>query len=194
MSMNKTLLTALMWCLATSAWAHGGEDHDHESGTAPQVQAGQVPRVSAETDDFELVAVLNGAAGVDGSQVPPVLTLYLDRFASNRPVVGATIEVESGAFKAVAKAVADGVYTVPGQAFAQPGRYLLTVSVQSAEGSDLLEATLQNDTSPLLAASTLPTRYTRWAVWLGAAVLLLLVGMALARRRGRVSTSQAELI
>jgi hypothetical protein len=57
-----------------------------------------------------------------------------------------------------------------------------------------LEATLQNDTSPVLAASTLPTRYARWAVWLGVAALLLLVGMALARRCGRVSTSQAELI
>lgn len=192
--MNKTLLAVLMWCLATSAWTHGGEDHDHEPSVASQVPAGQVPKVSAETDDFELVAVLNGAAGVDGAQLPPVLTLYLDRFASNRPVVGATIEVESGAFKAVAKAVADGVYTVPGQAFARPGRYPLTVSVQSAEGSDLLEATLQNDTSPVLAASTLPTRYARWAVWLGAAALLLLVGMALARRRGRMSTSQAELI
>jgi hypothetical protein len=82
------------------------------------------PRTSAQSEEFELVAVL-----AEGK-----LTLYLDRYADNAPVPDAEVEVESGAFKAVAAQVAPGVYTVPGQAFAQPGKHPLTISVQAGDG------------------------------------------------------------
>ena len=90
------------------------------------------PRASAQTEEFELVAVL----------AEEKLMLYLDRYADNAPVADAEIEVESGTFKAVAAQIAPGVYSVPGQAFAHPGKYPLTISVQAGEAADLLTATL----------------------------------------------------
>lgn len=163
---------------AVSAWAHGGEDHDHGAPAPAPVQMGQAPRATAQTEDFEMVAVLQGT--------PPVLTLYVDRFASNEPVDGATVELESGAFKAVAKPMAPGVYTVPGQAFSQPGRYPLTVSVQTAEGADLLDAILQYEAPVAKAAASGWAGRGPWA-W-GAGVVALLAVMSVALRRHKSKT------
>jgi hypothetical protein len=199
------LLAMLILPGAQPAWAHGGEDHG-EAAPAPVAQAGIAPRAAAETEDFELVAVLTGGMsdGRDSSEATkqPVLTLYLDRFTTNQPVQGATVEVESGAFKAVAQAKLPGVYTLPGRAFTKPGRYPLTVSVQTADGADLLDATLVNDApgadGALAAAgkakgpatASLLARPWAWAAGLGL-LLLALGGVAWARRRARASTYRA---
>ncbi|MDC8786111.1 hypothetical protein [Roseateles koreensis] len=189
--MKKILIAGVLagGVLATSlTWAHGGEDHG-EHVTAP-AQRGLAPRATAQTDDFELVLVLTGtqATAEAGSapphpnpdpspdpNSPPVLTLYLDRFATNAPVDGATVEVESGAFKAVAKPVAPGVYAVAGQPFAKPGRYPLTVSVQTSDAADLLDATLQYEAPPsavAVPATALPWRkFAGWAI--GSALMLI---------------------
>jgi len=125
--------------LAALAHAHGDEPHDGDAHGSPTPTAESAPRAQAQaqTDAFELVAVLTPAG-----TGPAQLTLYLDRFDTNAPVTRATVEVESGPFKAVAKAVEPGVYTVPGQAFAEAGRHPLTISVQAGDDADLLEATL----------------------------------------------------
>jgi phosphate/sulfate permease len=156
--------------LASAAWAHGGEDH---GDAAAPVMAGDVaPRTSAQSDEFELVAVL--AAGK--------LTLYLDRYADNAPVPDAEVEIESGAFKAVAAQIAPGVYSVSGQAFAQPGRHPLTISVQAGESADLLTATL--DIAASAAGVEHVHSWDEWALW-GAAGSLLLAGAGLVAIRRR---------
>ena len=155
---------------AGSAWAHG--DEDHGEGAAPAPASEVAPRSSAQSEEFELVAVLT-----EGK-----LTLYLDRYADNAPVPDAEIEVESGAFKAVATQLAPGVYSVPGHAFAQAGKHLLTISVQAGETADLLSATLD------LAAPSAGVEHAHgwgeWAVW-GAAGALLLAGAGLVAMRRR---------
>ncbi|MDI1261116.1 hypothetical protein [Aquabacterium sp.] len=186
--MKNIVVATVMACFTLSVWAHGGEDHD-EPASAP-VQVGQAPRAVAQTEDFELVAVLtgnaDGHAGGAGATTAPVLTLYLDRFATNVPVAGATVELESGAFKAVAKQTAPGVYTVSGQAFARPGRYPLTVSVDSIDGADLLDTTLQYDAPVAKAdASAHPVWRAPWAWGLGGALLLSAAGVTWGRRRAR---------
>ena len=128
----------------------------------------------------------------DHPTVAPVLTLYLDRFATNAPVGGATVEVESGAFKAVAKQVEPGVYTVAGQAFAKPGRYPLTISVQSDDGADLLDASLQYEapkasaSTPSLASAPVWRKLAGWVV--GTALVLAIAGWAWRRRRTGTSS------
>ena len=135
--------------------------------------AGDVaPRTSAQSDEFELVAVL-----AEGK-----LTLYLDRYADNAPVPDAEVEIESGAFKAVAAQVAPGVYTVPGQAFAQPGKYPRTISVQAGDAADLLTATL--DLAPPAAGVEHAHGWGEWTVW-GASGALLLAGAGLVAVRRR---------
>lgn len=180
-------------CGALTAGAHGGEDHG-EAAAAP-VQVGQAPRAVAQTDDFELVMVLTGAqASGEPPTIPPVLTLYLDRFATNAPVAGATVEVESGAFKAVAKQVEPGVYTVAGQVFAKPGRYPLTVSVQTDDGADLLEASLQYEAPKASASTSSPESAPAWRKlggWAAGLALVLIIAVW-AWRRGRAGTSSIE--
>lgn len=169
--MRRFFLCMLMLLVPWAAWGHGGEDHDHGDGAATALPTEIAPRAVARSDDFELVAVL-----ADGR-----LTLYLDRNADNAPVAGAALEVESGAFKAVAREVAPAVYVVPGDNFAKPGNYPLMFTIQAGETADLLSATLE------LAAPEAPVEHVHsrdeWAVWAGAAAVLLAgIGLALLRR------------
>jgi LPXTG-motif cell wall-anchored protein len=156
-----------MTFFALSAWGHGGEDHG--DGTAPAAVNGIAPpRAAAHTEEFELVVVL-----ADGK-----LTLFLDRYADNAPVPDAEIEVESGTFKAVAVQVAPGVYALPAEAFAKPGKHPLIVSVQAGENADLLSAAL-DIAEPAATAG----RAYAWTAWAAAGALLLIGAALLVMRR-----------
>ena len=162
--------------LALSALAHAGGDssdgHSHGEAAAPAMTVAGAPRASAETDEFELVAVLEGKK----------LTLYLDRFATNEPVADAQIEVDSSTLKAAATQVGRGVYSLPGEAFVNPGKYPLAISVQAGDSSDLLTVTLE---IPQPVAGVAPVNaLSNWAVG-GAAGALLLAGAALVAVRRR---------
>jgi hypothetical protein len=172
--------------LAGNAFAHGGEDHGDGAAATPAAAVEAGPRATAASEDFEFVALTQGDK----------LLIYLDRFATNEPVAGATIEIESGAFKAVAAAVAPGVYSVPGDAFEAPGRHALTVTIEtdakSGGVSDLLSATLDvaapktaapEGNSPLTLAGFSPTTLA-----FGVAVVLLAIGAIAWRRRARAGT------
>lgn len=162
--------------LVMSALAYGGGDssdgHSHGEAAKPAMAADSAPRASAQTEEFELVAVVEGGK----------LTLYLDRFATNEPVADAQIEVESGALQAVAAQVAPGVYSVPGEAFAKPGKYPLAISVQAGDTSDLLTATL--DLAKPVAGVEHAHGWGEWTVW-GASGALLLAGVGLVAVRRR---------
>lgn len=153
--------------LASAAAAHGGEDHG--DGAVPAATGDVAPRAFAQSEEFELVAVL-----ADGK-----LTLYLDRYADNVPITDAQIEVESGAAKALAKQIAPGVYALPGEAFAAAGKHPLTFTVQAGEQSDLLAASL--DIAP--EAHPAESGWPAWATWGGAGTLLLAGTTVFALRR-----------
>lgn len=167
----------LVVAFALPAWAHEGEDHGEPAAAAVQSQSG--PRAVAASEDFELVAALE-----DGR-----LTLYLDRYASNEPVAGASVEVESGTVKAVTHQLAAGVYVLPGATFVKPGKHPLSITVAAGEAADLLATTLevaQSDTKAPAASRSWPA----WTWWAGAGAWLLalaaLVIFSLSRKRERV--------
>ena len=151
-------------------------DAGHDHGAAPSaVSATLAPRIEAQSESFELLAVLESGK----------LTLYLDRFATNEPVSNARIEIESGAFKAVAQPDADGAYTAPGEAFAKPGQYPLVFTIQAADGSDLLNGTL---TVPQPAGqSTHGHGWTEWLIWISSGVVVVFGAAWLLLRRRRTS-------
>jgi len=181
--LNRFLLLA--WALAApvGAWAHGDEDH----GAAPvaAVAVSAAPRLAAQTDQFELVGVLEGK----------VLRIYLDQFGSNAPVAKAQIEVESGTWRALATEVAPAVYTVPAEILALPGRHALAITVQAGNATDLMDATLEVGPSIAAGARAAPHAHFwgEWAAWSGAAAVALAAFSLELMRRQRARRHAAPL-
>jgi hypothetical protein len=165
-----TTALALPLTLALPAWAHEGEDHGAPAAPAPSGGAGD--RAVAATADFELVAVL-----AEGG-----LALYLDRFATNEPVTDAQVEVESGAFSAVAAQAAPGLYRVPAGPFGHPGKYPLVISVQAGDIADLLTATIEVAQPAAVSGQAQP-----WDAWGDARALGAVAGALLLAGAGIVA-------
>ena len=75
------------------------------------------------------------------------LSILINRFATNEPVLNATVEVETGNLKAPAKFHADmGDYAIDDanmlKALAAPGDHPMVVTVLAGNDSDLLDGTL----------------------------------------------------
>lgn len=85
-------LTVVASLTAGAAFAHEG--HDHDAPSAPLNQTAS-PRAEATSDAFELLVLARDAT----------LLVYLDRFRTNEPVEGATIQVDtpSGSLTATAQ-------------------------------------------------------------------------------------------
>ena len=163
--------------------AHGGEDHGNAPAPAPVASA--APRAQAQSEDFELVAEVQGQG--------QALVLFLDRFDSNAPVVGAQVEVDGGGPPTMAAETVPGVYRVAACPWTQPGHHALTVSVQAGDTADLLSATLDvpavaaaAPAAPLAVGSPATTKRSLWAL-AGALALAALGGFTWLRRR--ISTS-----
>lgn len=167
-------ISVLFLIFSAPAWPHGGEAHEHpeDAVAAPSglPTTASMPRASAASEEFELVAIL----------AENRLTLYLDNYATNAAVADAQIEVESGAFKRIAKQTGPGVHELAGDSFAKPGRYPLVFSIQTDASADLLTTTLE--VAPVAnAAVETPDHRIAWAA--AGALLLAGVGMVWKRRR-----------
>jgi hypothetical protein len=172
---RRTLLFALL-LTPVLAFAHGGEDHG--DGAKPAVVAHAAPRAEAQTELFELVATPGNGQ----------LTIFLDRFASNAPVLDAKVEVESGNWKAVAQATGDGSYRVNAPQLAKAGSYPLQFTVATSTDTDLIETTLvvAAPAKSEAAARPLGTGSMRW--WIGG-MLAALAGISLMVKRRRSGPS-----
>lgn len=117
--------------------AHGpnGEHLDAPAGHA-HTDAG--PRIETFTETFELVGFLQDEE----------LSILIDRYATNEPVLNGKLEVELNGLKAPAKFHADhGDYAVDDAKFldalAKPGKHSLIFTFAAGEESDLLEGTME---------------------------------------------------
>lgn len=127
------MLLAAGLALATrSAEVSGHEGHDH-GAPAASITVAAMPRAEAASDLFELVAVSRGGE----------LILYVDRFASNEPVSGAEIQIETPAGSIEARARPDGTYVVAAPWSATPGRYDLIFTVSENATADVLLVSLE---------------------------------------------------
>lgn len=190
-ALKRVALGASIGLLCLGVYAHDGEDH---SAPKPAVNtsvrsATASPQFVAQTDQFELVGNLQGNT----------LTLYLDHFASNAPVPGAQIELESGAWKGSATESSAGVYRVVADPLAHAGKHAITITVQAGDASDLMEATLETGAQIASqvsggSASVAPLWQNRTT--LGAALLLALgaLGALTLRRRQSGRTSSTPVV
>ena len=167
----------MLLTLINPAWA--GEGHDH--GDAPTVATGTAsPRFTAHSDLFEAVGVLIGDE----------LSITIDRYSTNEPVLKAKVEVESGSYKAIAAFHVDhGDYSVPPTAFKKPGTYAIVLTVTAGDQTDLLTGELVVPNPDALAAHDDHARpWLRWAAYAGAALLLVAITVVALRRRKRAAT------
>lgn len=133
--------TAVFWVGSVYAapGAHGPNGEHLDGPAANQTQRGgaTVPRMEAASEAFELVAKMYGEE----------LSIQIDRFETNEPVLDAKVEVESNGIKAPGKFHADhGDYAFTDErllkALSQPGKHPLVFTVFAGNESDLLEGTI----------------------------------------------------
>ncbi len=161
--------------------AHEGHDH---GAPATRPIANASPRAEVTSDALELVAIAQGSK----------LLITLDRFTTNEPIEGATIEVETptGPVAAVANS---GVYRIDAPWLAKPGRLDLIFTVTAEGIADVLPLTLEIPDPAAAQASAASSwltgeagKDTSYRKLIIIAVLAFLLGagaMALTRRRGR---------
>jgi hypothetical protein len=178
-SIGAVLTASLLAVMPVLTWAgpgaHGPNgEHLDSPKTDNSMQAGF--RIEANSDVFELVGTLAGGE----------LSIFIDRFVTNEPLLQAQVEVESGALKAQAKFRAEiGDYKIDDPAMLQklstPGEHPLVISVIAGKESDLLDAVLR-----VPATLAVDDHHFHWDWWaLGAFATLVLLGIAVARLRNQ---------
>lgn len=168
--------------VAIAGPALAGPGHDHGNDAPAAASAAASPRVSGHSDLFELVGIVDNG----------VMTIYLDRYASNVPVVGATIEVEASAAKGLAAPQADGTYRFEHAVLRQTGTLPVSFTVGDGKDTDLLAGDLNLAAAHAEGHHDHGTAGLPWARWVAyaAALLGLLLLTPLALRQIRRSRSQ----
>lgn len=178
---KKFFLVVLVMFIAFSlpAWA-GGDSSDGHSHGAPTpaptpISQGTTPRTATATEEFEVVAALEGKN----------LVVYVDRFASNEPVARAKVEIEGAGLKGVASETTPGTYVFAVPAPLPPARHALAISIEAADSADLLAVTLDTSASASASISHVAHTHSRseWTIWALAAALLLVSGILFVVRR-----------
>lgn len=149
------------------ALADAGHSHDAPATTAA---APVIPRFAAVSELFEIVGTAKGTQ----------LALYLDRFADNTPVAGATLEVNVGDTPVVVKEVAAGEFEGTLAQALPSGVTSVTVTVDAAGETDLLAGDFD-----VHADAAEEHAHRDWRVllpWAAGALGLAAAGLWLARR------------
>lgn len=156
-----------------SPGAHG-PNGEHLDGPGAAVSTSSVPRVETFTEAFELVGHLSGGE----------LSVLIDRYDTNEPVLNGKLEVQYKGLRAQAKFHSDiGDYAIDDPKFLQaltgPGKHQLMFTFVAGDESDLLEGTLEVPQAIMHDHAGIP----RWSYWVAALVLFLLAAGLLLRRR-----------
>jgi len=126
--------------LITTSVTLAGPGHDHGPAAAGAA-APASPRVTATSDTFELVGIVEGE----------VLVVYLDRFATNEPITGATITISLNGTALKAEPQPNGTYELAAPILKAPGLVEVVAEIEAGGSSDLLVGAL---TIPAAAATS----------------------------------------
>lgn len=169
-------MAALSLFAAQTAMADAGHDHD----AAPAADTGMVlPRFTAVSDQFELVGVVDGTT----------LTLYLDHAADNRPVDGATLELELNGAAVPVTSTGPGTFTATLAAAPAAGETPVAATVVAGQASDLLAGTLDIHADDHADTSSTPLTTAVLAA-LGTGLALLAAALVWKRMTARKSAAQ----
>jgi membrane fusion protein, heavy metal efflux system len=133
-----TTRAAALCCVAgiflslSTPFAHEGR-HEDDDATRSALALSTYPRVTAQSDLYELVGIVSGER----------LSIYLDHFATNEPVADANVKVAIADAEPVDAAPAEkGVYTISFPRSARSRSIETVFSVTAASGDDLLVGAL----------------------------------------------------
>jgi hypothetical protein len=185
-----TALCAAAVGVVAAPGAHGPDGEHLDDKKAAAAWSG-APRIEAKSEQFELVAELRASE----------LSILVDRYETNEPVLGAKLDVESGPLKAVAAFRAEsGDYVVADAALLKAlraaGEHPLVFTLVAGKESDLLDATLAiaggaSNGAGHSHAGAAPHSHAvvspRRAAWIGAGlgVVMLISAFAWWRSRGK---------
>ena len=159
--------------LSTPSWA--GEGHEHGEA-APAASTSASPRVSSSSELFELVGIVERGE----------MVIYLDRFATNAPVLDAKIEVEIGAVKGIAEAQPDGSYHFTNAVLNTSGTQAVSFTVTAGLETDLLAGDLTLGAAAHDDAAPFGKRaWLRWAAYAAALLVVLLLLVVVFKRLNR---------
>ena len=173
---------------AGSSWAGPGAhgpNGEHLDGPTAVVDVKFSPRIEAKSELFELVGTL-----ADGE-----LSLLIDRYATNEPVLRADVEVEVAGLKAKAAFHADlGDYVVSDakvmDALKAAGEHALLVTVLAGDDADLLEGVLRVPDAGALAHNDSNFSGAGW--WVGGGVVAAALLLWIRRRRAAALRAKKE--
>ena len=124
-------ISFLMFGLWSSAIAHEGHSHDKE--TKPPIVVNTFPTLTAVSENYELVGIVQSGQ----------MTVFLDRFESNAPVVDAELEFDIAGTVVKSVRNPDGTYLVNlPKSLNLKNSTPVTVTVLASAGADLLSGEL----------------------------------------------------
>ncbi|NNG22521.1 hypothetical protein [Telluria aromaticivorans] len=160
-----------------SPGAHGPDGEHLDGQAAASGTASSVPRIETFTEAFELLGHLSGGE----------LSIMIDRYETNEPVLNGALEVQYKDLKAKAKFHADlGDYAIDDPKFlaaiSKPGTHALLFTLVVGEESDLLEGRLTVAQAVRDHGHDHPLD-RRWLLAAGAATTLAAAAVFVVRRR-----------
>ena len=183
-------LTCLAAFLLIPSVSRAHEGHDHDDSARAALASSTYPRVTAQSELYEVVGILKGDR----------LLIYLDRAASNEPVTDAKVRVTIGNGEALDATPAEtGIYAVSSPRLSGTGSVEIVFAITASSDDDLLVGamTLPKADAPAVGVSPIagPT-VSRWIAAIPAPVrnpiVLMVVTFALGvlfghlQRNGRV--------
>jgi membrane fusion protein, heavy metal efflux system len=137
--------------------AHEGHDHDDSARAA--LASSTYPRVTAQSELYEVVGILKGER----------LLIYLDRAATNEPVTDAKVRVTIGDGEAIDAAPAEtGIYAVSSPRLSGTGSVEVIFAITASSGDDLLVAAMTLSKADGPGAGVSPTAGPTVSRWIAA--------------------------
>lgn len=169
----RIFLTIIILFSGLVFFTHAHEGHQHEKETPSEISLATAPTLIAVSENYELVALVQAGQ----------ITVYLDQFQSNIPVVDANLTLDiSGTIVKPTRTIS-GTYVGEFPKTLQLTSNLpVTVTILAAAGSDLLsgELVVANSAAPL-------SKSTDRLIFLAAGgVLILLLIYFIYRRKQRL--------
>src|SRR5262245_38495325 len=152
-------LTCIAAFLLVPCVSRAHEGHDHDESTRAALASSTYPRVTAQSELYEVVGILKGNR----------LSIYLDRATTNEPVTDAKVSVTIGDGEAIyAEPAENGTYAASSPRLSGTGSVEIIFAVTANNADDLLVGALSLSKASAPGPSMSPTAGPSMSRWIAA--------------------------